>query len=293
MPLAELLEQLGLDKELVERDRNISRDLGRVYRQQIYNTEDEQQRFLYQIAAGTEFRKSGAHSLLLSDWKAANESFRQAAECYCSAGNPYGLLMYVCAGESPLYVNSMSREYSLAGRMSTRVQGAFLLLATSLADQNEEQRSHQRSELAGATHSAVGVLGLPVGAYLDLVKAIETSRMDRPDFASEAPFFERRPRDKSITRLGRALVPFLLAHSNAMARAMENRYHWRRLAMPFHPVEPDVLAVALLAEQAARLNRERLVEDLIERVPLFPDSAAVMRTAVQERLDESSPEPVA
>lgn len=124
-------------------------------------------------------------------------------------------------------------------------------------------------DLSGSLDSPVGLLGISAGAYFDLANVL-------PNRDSEA--------------IARATVPFLLAHSNATARAREDRYHWRMMAMPFHPAEPDILSVVFLVESVMRSRGEQMIQKLLARVPLLPNSANLLYNAVLERFGDSRPD---
>lgn len=262
MPLNTFLEEFGLDRDLIARDRDMCGGFARAHARNASISENENERFLNGMAAATENRRAGAHSILLSDRRKAIEHFVEAGLSYCRVRNPYGLLMFALADNSPGDLRGLAREFGfIEGEVSERLQLCYLAVAmaagggeTSLADQ-----------IGGSLATPLGILGLPAGNYMELAYAL-TRR-------------EREP-------LARAIAPFLFAYNNAMARAAENEHHWRLLAMPFHPAEPDVLSVVFLAEAVMRQDGERFIAGLLERMPLHQNSANLLFNAVLERFDD-------
>jgi hypothetical protein len=77
-------------------------------------------------------------------------------------------------------------------------------------------------------------------------------------------------------------LPFLNAYEVAIDTARSRTYHWRRLLMPFHPAEPDILSVLCIAniwftrheqvltdfirERTESRLASRLLSDALERV---------------------------
>src|SRR6185312_5538348 len=119
MPLVEFLKEFGLDIELIGRDRKMSAGLARAHAGQARGAESADTRFLHGMAAATEDRRAGAHSVRLSDRRAATEHFRQAGDSCCRIGNPYGLLMFACADYSPGDLAGPAREFGFSdGRAS-------------------------------------------------------------------------------------------------------------------------------------------------------------------------------
>ena len=175
--------------------------------------------------------------------------------------------MFACADYSPGDLAGPAREFGFSdGRASDRLQLSYFLLAAAAGAWDQRPQVRHSDAVSGSLGSPVGVLGLPVGAYLDLARALEIG--------------EHEP-------VIRTLLPFLSAYGNAMARARENDYHWRMMAMPFHPAEPDVLSVIFLVEAAMRRQGDKIISDVLGRVPLLPASANLLYHAVLERFDDS------
>jgi hypothetical protein len=118
-------------------------------------------------------------------------------------------------------------------------------------------------ELAAMERTPVGILGVPVGAYLELVDVLQDSEgIDH--------------------RLPAALLPILAAYDTALLRASKNHYHWRTLNMPFHPAEPDFLGVLFIIESALRARGTHLTA-YIERLPFFWATPAIITDSVERR----------
>jgi hypothetical protein len=91
----------------------------------------------------------------------------------------------------------------------------------------------------------LGLMGLPIATYLALAGAMEE---------------ESDPRDVQYY-----LSPFLNAYEVAVATARLKKYHWSRLLMPFHPVEPDVLSVLSVANNWFKRHKLKLTDFVRER----------------------------
>lgn len=102
------------------------------------------------------------------------------------------------------------------------------------------------------------MVGFPIGSYLDLVDSLARDRTQR------AISFEE------------AALTFVEGYNNAVRQAMHNDYHWRRLAMPFHPADPDVLGVLLFADRAMKRSQSGSVMGMIENMPLAWESKAFL-----------------
>jgi hypothetical protein len=266
MPLKELLEQFGLDAELIERDRDMSTGLGRAHARHAEGANDANARLVHELAAATEFRRAGAHCILLSDRRAAAENFNLAGESYGRLGNPYGLLMFVCAEYSPTDLAAPGDKFGFFERTrSDPAHEAYLWLTAAAGGWGHDRLRHRREELRGSLSSPIGILGLPLGASLDLADALAAGQ---------------------INSILQASMPFLVAYSTAMIRARENRYHWRRMALPFHAAEPDILGIIFLVEATTRSRGEKFISLVREMASLHPDSVELLYSATLERFSE-------
>lgn len=262
MPLRLLLKEFGLDPESVYVDRDVSMGLARAHGRQAEETPQGDARDRRWLAAATEFRRAAAHSVLLSDWERAREMFDEAGFVYSRLGIPYGLMMFACSRDPQTLAE---RFNALAREPADRTQMAYLMLAS--ATSGREISLPMRNEMASAGASPIGILGLPVGAYVDLAVALEQ-------------------RGEGSRRIEAAAIPFLAAYSSAVARAIEDSVHWPMLALPFHPAEPDILSVLFCAEAVLRKYRRGSLLDLLRAVPFFPVAADIVYNAISERFGD-------
>ena len=65
------------------------------------------------------------------------------------------------------------------------------------------------------------------------------------------------------------LLPFLNTYEVAISSARSKTYHWQRLLMPFHPVEPDILSVLSVANGWFK-RRKITLGDLIREAHRLP-----------------------
>jgi len=262
MPLRELLGEFELDPESIYVDRDVSMSLARAHGRQAEVTPEGSARATRLLAGATEFRRAAAHSVLLSDWELGHEMFHNAGMVYRSLGIPYALMMFAC---------SRDVEY-LAGQLGAferspaeRTQQAYLLLAAAAC--GRELNPRIRIELTSASASPIGILGIPVGTYVDLAPALE--RDGDGESSIEA-----------------AVLPFLVAYSSAVRKTIGNSLHWGMLALPFHPAEPDILSAMFCAEAVLRKRHGRTLLDLLRTVPLFPVAANILYNAIPERFGD-------
>jgi hypothetical protein len=269
MPLSQSLKEFGLDAESIARDREMSAGLAKGHQRAAREEgKDEERWFLHMMAAATEYRRAGAHSILLSDRETCAQMFEQAGRVYTRMRRPYALMMFWCAQEMDQVIAGGMEFGSL--EEIDRSQLAYLLLA-STADRETwkgESREALTQHLAGSQNSPIGVLGIPIGAYVDLAYTLE----------------RQEPSESSILE---ALLPFVLPYSTAVRRCMEDEYHWQRMAFPFHPAEPDVLSVLFCVESALRRRQQSSLLRILESIPLFPVATNLLYNSILERFDST------
>ena len=258
--MKELAELIGIDTEFVARDLEFYRGTGMAYLSHVgqYVERDHWESVAF---AATAFRRAGAHALLLDDAKLATEMFGNSAKCYEALRRPYGAMMWSLAQKFDVALASAEdsvREFIRSeGRSPSGQSGqlAFPLLvegAIRTGDQAQED-SHPRrdsfrriaSELTAFSTAPLGILGIPIESYLSL-----TASMQEDGDPHETEY---------------RLLPFLNAYEIAITTARSKRYHWRRLLMPFHPVEPDVLSVFAVANAWFRRHEIALSSLIRER----------------------------
>jgi hypothetical protein len=251
----EIAQQLEIDTELIARDLEFHRGIGTGYLAQI-GQHSEQQRWDPIAFAATSFRRAGSHALLLDDRKLALEMFAKGANCYELLHRPYASMMWSLARN--LQSASMFSETTLndfvmsEGRYPSERsnQLAYPLLVESVTAAEEpnasarEERNHRfrrvASELSAFSTMPVGMMGVPMASYLNLAKSIETGAAPH-----DVQYF---------------LLPFLNAYEVAVDAARSKTYHWRRLLMPFHPAEPDILSVLCVADAWFRSRKQALTD---------------------------------
>jgi hypothetical protein len=280
MPLIERLKEFGLDAELIDRDREISEGLAEAHYEhaRALPDSDEPQEgkneryFAHMMAAATEYRRAGAHAILMSDNKAAEENFYLAAIRYNTLDRPYGLMMFSCGTQQ------MRREAASIAFQSAwleRVERTQLpYVALMIAGYTEYKEPEQREQLAhivqaleASQKAPIGVLGIPSGSWLDLAKVLGA---------------KSSPREAIL----QALMPFLATYSAALRRCAADEYHWRRLAFPFHPAEPDILGVVFLVEDLLRRWEEDSLLKTLPEMHLDGLATDLLIHAIEDRFEE-------
>jgi hypothetical protein len=268
MPLSELLKDLHIDPELVDRDREMCAGMAKAHERYAREApeSDEERRFLHFMAAATEYRRAAAHSVLLSDRDTSIEMFRRAGMAYARVGRPYALMMFWCSDDVHSVLD-YARKLGWAKRTEP-TQLAYMLLsyAAGLDAQNHESFETLSAALTTSRNSPIGVLGISIGSYVDLARALMVNE----------PMFPR------VTEM---LMPFLVPYSSALRRCMEDEYHWQRMAFPFHPAEPDTLSVLFCVEATLRWRQQPSLLAKLEGMPLGAVATKLLYAAVRERFE--------
>lgn len=266
MALVDLLKEFRLDPEAIYTDREVSAGLAAVYVNRAREFDGKELRERSYLLAATEYRRAAAHSVLLSEWNQASKMFEQAGFSYRELGIPYGAMMYGCA-HSPNEVREFAHGYEQRPRPSDRTQEVYDLLGTAATTFAIPEGIV--AELSPSANSPIGVLGLPVGAYLDLARSLYFDSAD--GYAWE--------------RIAQAALPFLSAYSSAIVRAHESDL-WDSLIFPFHPAEPDILSVLCFVETAVQRRFQRRAADFVEQIPLNPMAKAILLNILEDRFGE-------
>jgi hypothetical protein len=262
--MQDMLSDLRLDGASIRRDLGMCRGIARAYRakaeQADLNTPTLE---TYVGFAATNFRRAGAHALLLDETSAARSLFRQAAAEYRRLLMPYAAMMSTLASGFADDVTTLFEQFAehlhepFGLRGERQHQYAYLLLAGAGHEVRMDRALGSLfSELEAFQNVPVGVLGIPVGAYLDLTKALQLPE----------------------TPLAEALAPFLAAYDTAIRRASVNTHHWRTVSLPFHPAEPDILSVLRL------VHARRSVFGALDRFPLAGPSRAILTDGLHQLL---------
>ena len=242
-----------LDPDRVERLRDVSANIGKAYRIYSKNIESAMMRENTWLIGATYFRKAAANSLLLGEGQTASELFQEAAICYREARMPYSIVMDSMAGKR--------RESDFWLRESPSAQNVYLLIdALGRDKRNKEESLILREKMEEYRGKRIGIFAIPVERYLDLfdtVKKVEKGR------------------DIPIKQIREALLPFVEMYSSALVRARRDMYHWKRLAMSFHPVEPDIVGLLLMVIRSEQL-RELPPEVFLKDFPVNDEAIAVL-----------------
>jgi len=259
--MLESLENLGLDAARVRRQREVYAGIGRAYLAHAQSQEDPADRELTLFAAATNLRRAAANSLLLNDTDQGTRLFDEAAETYVAAGTAYGFFL------------------ELFGRRQRRSERRFPYEPKNAADVwllwspdamlhdlrvSPEKTVRFRRQLDAYRTERVGILGLPVAAHLELFDSLALPPLDTAEYA-----------------LSEALFPFLGAYSAAIRRCRSDHYHWSRLTMPFHPIEPDILGVLLVVSRWLT-SQQRSVSRTILALPIGGDVITLIRGTLRQ-----------
>ena len=208
--------------------------------------------------AATYFRRAAANSILVGEFNVAREWFGEAARCYRNAGMPYGVLMEAMRG---LPIGKWRREHP--SKSAQDVYGLFAALGGD--KRNSIAIKKIRKDLDEFRGRRLGVFAIPVDQYLELFDALYAATKEL---------------DMDFRNLHTALLPFVQAYSSALERAKRDRFHWERLAMVFHPIEPDV--VGLLAMIRSALRRIPVSHiDFLEGLPISHDALTVLHYCIE------------
>jgi hypothetical protein len=280
MPLIERLKEFGLDVELIDRDREMSEGLAKAHYEHARALPDSdepregknERYFTHMMAAATEYRRAGAHAILMSNRKAAEENFYLAAIQYNMLSRPYGLMMFSCGTQQ------MRREAASIAFQSAwleqveRTQLPYVALMMTGYTEYKEPEHHEQfartiQALEASQKAPIGVLGIPVGAWLDLASVLGAK------FSSRETIVQ-------------ALLPFLATYSAAIRRCAADDYHWSRLAFPFHPAEPDILGVVFLVEDLLRRWEEDSLLKTLPEMHLGGLATDLLIHAIEDRFEE-------
>lgn len=267
----ENLEALGLDSTRIQIQRDVSTSIGEIYISKAESRRREQEWQMDYYAAATNFRRAAANSLLLRETEQARRLFHAAALAYAKAGSAYGVFLENLGEEDV-------DELPISEQRPRNGQDIFLLLGpksirNGLFRQTEQSAKH-RLELEDYRSQRVGVLGIQVEVYLEIYDSLTLATVE----------------DESAM-LRQAILPLIASYANALRQCRRDRYHWNRMATPFHPIEPDVMAVMVGLDRALAERRSSLT-NMIADLPLRTDARQLLNdTILQYRIwgtDENS-----
>lgn len=293
--MRDFLHDLGFDLGMVERACEVQRGIGAAYLKLSSEEQNPSRRYDYLEFGATCLRKAAAHAILIDDQRLSQRLFNRCAEAYARLNRPYALMMWSLGKnqqaaqryfedtwsppderERPMPVGlreqySYSLLFQAAGGALDRGTNSFQERTPSM-ERSQERWVRQRieSELEAAAASPTGILGIPVIHYITLSRALnfESSR-------------------ESILE---ALFPFIAIYDLAIRTARAKGEHWRRLRLPFHPVEPDILAVVSMVSDVLNARNASLFK-LLEAYPISYDSRTFLQEALRARYGDSNNSP--
>ena len=241
------------DYNRIRRLRKAAVSIGRAHLRMSKSTDNSLNRELALFAAATTLRRAAAHSLLIGQIDMARSHFSEAATVYLQAESTYGVfLSNLGQGETD--------DYPLEGpRFASDVfwlWNSRYLRARHLTEADPLRTFRKR--LDGYRTEGVGILHIPVAVYLDLFDSLV---------------------DASEDAVAAALLPIVAVYSAAIRRAREDRYHWTRLATPFHPVEPDIVGILLAAGQVLQARGKSLVR-IMNGLPITRDALILLQNSL-------------
>ena len=252
--MKEIAQDLGIDVELIRRDLDFHRGIARGYLSQ--SEHEQPERWEAVAFAATAFRRAGSHALLLDETELATQLFADSAKCYDRLHRPYSAMMWSLARNQGLASTSSERSLlefvQSEGRYPSErfgqlaytllIEGATRAVEPSAKPNQEFIGLFRRTvgELTALSTSPLGRMGIPIASHLHLATSME----EQADL-SDVQYF---------------LSPFLNAYELALETARSKQYHWHRLLMPFHPVEPDIVSVLLVSNTWFRRRGLKLAD---------------------------------
>lgn len=249
----------------VRRLRDVAAQIARCYlTSEKTRPERKDETYAYAVAA-TYYRRAAADSLLLGERTASSEWFWEAARCYRVAGMPYSVVMGALTWRG--------RQRWAWQKMVRSAQGVYLLIDRLGRETESSKRlAMWRKEMDEYRGERLGILAVPVDLYLDLFDAI--ARMEQDSNLQHRSLRE-------------ALLPFVQVYSSALRRARRDKFHWSRLAMPFHPLEPDITGLIVMVARAAA-KREVSLSAVLEGLPISHETLAVLDYILGHSEEEDS-----
>jgi len=285
--MRDLLSKFGFDVELVERSCVIQRGIGSAYLRMAGDEPNSSRRHDYLEFGASCLRKAASHAILIDDQRLSEKLFNRCAEAYAQLNRPYALMMWLLGKNQESARRYLSETWSppdererpmLAGM---REQYSYSLLFESagqpiepdrdfgeerarFVELNPEQTVRQRIELEleASAASPTGILGVPVIHYVNLSRTLRYER--------------------NVGSILESLFPFIAIYDLAVRTAKAKSEHWRTLRLPFHPVEPDILAVVSLANDVLR-REEVSLSRLLNDYPISSESRALLQGALHAR----------
>lgn len=272
-----LLKDLQLDSSHIKRDRKTLEVIAISYLESVSHNKEKSDK-AFAIAASC-FRRAAAHSLLLGDYNNKKVSdhlnakllFSKSALAYSKLGLPYSVFISTFTNKSPetwkKFEHWIDLDMSKYQSIIPPLQSIYLLLSNAdfqSRENNNDKLISIRRNLEAFRSLPIGILGLSIGLYLDVVDAMNPLN-----------------RKKSIS-LEESVLPFIYVFSFSLKQAMQNKYHWKRLAMPFHPAEPDIFGILLLVNRAMKSMGDMTILKVTENLPLRSDCKEFLKGILQD-----------
>ncbi|MBT9317086.1 hypothetical protein [Leptothoe spongobia] len=290
------IRDLGIDSEILDAEVQICKNLGFVYKNKVASKDiilQEDAKKQASTIAASNFRRAAAHSLLIGNHSTFRKYFYCAAESYARSKMLYAFMMSAFDMEVSAFLTDIDYGQNLTNLDDTSYQvppqAVYPLLFYSYSYQKEKKYSYQKKKTGLSSRSwdlirenletyrsyPIGVLGIQIGSYLDLADALRTQMKN--NYSKENSIKE-------------CLLPFLESYNRAVKQTMKNRYHWKRLAVPFHPAEPDIFSVLLIVSEALVVNssysekqkKRNTIFSLIESLPLASESHLILARVLEQ-----------
>lgn len=271
---------MRLDSEVISREHRFTKGLGTAHLLAAQEIKNPLHHFDHLAFSATNFRRAAADALLLNDFDSAQNLFIQAGKVYSTMRMPYAFCMLELAGATEIahhFWNSIvEQEQASKEKYQTHINKQHVYTLLFYAAEISKRKNpgslgnlpeRIRNELESARPVPLGVLGLPVGAYLNLSTALLESE----------------------TSIEEALLPFVTAYNSAILQASASLHHWRQMSLPLHPAEPDLLAVLVLTHVALQ-QRRRSVIKILRQMPLSWQAVTVIKEFLRMRFREEESE---
>ena len=248
---------LKLNPKDIIRDYEISIGFAKSYYAQM-DTKLKRNNYTLPSAA-TYYRRAAANLLLLEHFSEAKDLFQNASAIYQELGMPYSVAMASLASSGRKNENIYSNEWldkpeSQLVEDSIIPQLAYVVLDQvshiKSQDNSTEKIARMRKYLESYRLYRIGILGISIGSILDIIDAL-------------VPDFENRKVD-----IVEALAPSLTAYNSALIYASQKRYLWKKMALPFHPAEPDIYSLLALTNSALRQRKNISIQSFVDEVPI-------------------------
>lgn len=292
--MKELLPELGFDPEQVQRACVIQRGIGSAYLKMAREEENRSRRHDYLEFGASCLRKAASHAILIDDQRLSENLFNRCAEAYAQLNRPYAVMMWWLGKNQGSARRFLRETWSPPDELERpmpaglREQYSYCLLIESVEpiehgpnfdlersiseEPNQSVRQRIESELEAAAASPTGILGIPVIHYLNLSRTLQYE-------PKEGPILE-------------SLFPFIAIYDLAVRTAETKKTHWRNFRLPFHPAEPDILAVVSLVNDVLSAQKISLSR-LLDGYPIASDSRALLQGALRARYGEPGNPPTA